>query len=174
MTTHLTDSESIVYTLEHRKVARRNQLNLKALKVQKDLKEILTPYLGKKIRRTGNPGGWIKKIDRLINSYYEKNLRYERGNSENPLFRLYLNCDWTWLHCTLDTTYKVSDSAVNYLKAPFCLGKCDENGILIELFDVEGRRTDYTVKEIEQVRKDVKELKEALREKESFLQGLNN
>lgn len=188
MTTHATDSEPIVCTLEHRKVTRRNQLNLKALKVHQDLKEILTPYIGKKIRKTSNGGGWIKALDRSMVNYWEENFRYQRGESEKPFFRLHTHWDrlaldrktlsisqhGAWIHCSLDTTYQVSDSAVNYLKAHFALGKCDVNGTLIELFDVEERRADYTVDEIEQVKRDIKELKETLREKESFLQGLNN
>jgi hypothetical protein len=63
-------------------VEARNRLNANAMAAEAELIEILTPWLGRKIRKMSGYGGWVAKLEPVIREFTD------RG-------------DRTWLTCQL-------------------------------------------------------------------------
>ena len=155
------------------KVEARNLLNSKALEYQREMVKLLTPYLGKKVRKVSGYGGWVKavsdEIQDLDRSFWSAGFKVHCAFSVRRFW------------AEISYSYKLEGSAgVVYLKESVWLGYCcsdrlyasDEHpaGVLTELAEAPSEiRTDWTVEEVEALKKEQQELSGRLRSVESSL-----
>ena len=136
-------------------VATRNGLNSKAMEAQQRLVALLTPYLGRKIRKISGYGGWVAAVDRDLDRF--------RAELQAEGFRGWLACQSTWCHLQIDITYRLPDTNhCSYVKANLSICKVDEAGLLVEIFPLAERRTDYTLEWVEAVSAEARKLEDKL------------
>jgi hypothetical protein len=133
-------------------VEARNQLNSRAMAAQAELLAILTPWIGRKVRTTSGYGGWVAKLNPVILEFRD------RGD------RTWLTCQHGWLTLECQSMLQLQPYGVNYSKAELSIGKVDETGVLLELFQPTELRTDYTAQEIDDARAEAYRLESAARE----------
>lgn len=148
-------------------VSTRNCVNLKAMEVQQRLASLLTPYLGKKVRKISGSGGWVAALAPKLQAF--------SAQLQAEGFRCFVGCEYSWISVDLDTTYKVAElvgggHAVDYVKAHVSLARIDpDTGELLHLFDPADLRTDYTLQWVEQTREKARLLESEARELRSQL-----
>lgn len=155
------------------KVEARNLLNAKALEYQTEIVKLLTPYLGKKIRKVSGHGGWAKAVSDEIKTLDRS---FWSGG-----FRVYCAFSVRRFWAEISYSYKLEGSGSSVqLKESVWLGFCcsdrdyasDEHpaGVLTELAEpAKGIRTDWTLGEVEALKKEQEELSSRLRTVESSL-----
>lgn len=140
----------------------RNAVNARAMVIQCDLAQLLAPYLGRKARKVSGYGGWVAALAKELEQY--------QSEQQAEGFRCWLRVYHSWITLEVDTTCRTADGgAVQYVKANLSVGKVDESGVLLELFDLQQLRTDYSQAEIEAKRANAYELERQARELRSEL-----
>jgi len=136
------------------RVQARNLVNSKSNQVSKRIQEILFDFREKKIVNSTPYWTWSKKVkDRM--SAFQDELQAEK-------FRLVFVFSEHGVWGTLDTTFPVSDCAVEYVKAeiPICtLSDCCLESVGAPL----DRRTDYTLTEVLSVMSKISRLEDEVR-----------
>jgi hypothetical protein len=141
-----------MYSINPAIVEARNQLNANAMAAEAELIEILTPWLGRKIRKTSGHGGWVAKLEPVIREFAD------RGD------RTWLTCQHSWLTLECQSMLQLQPHGVSYSKAQLSIGKIDETGVLLELFQPTELRTNYTATEIDFARARAFELEQQARD----------
>ena len=130
----------------------RNQLNTRAMAAEAELLAILTPWIGRKIRKTSGHGGWVAKLEPVIREFSD------RGD------RTWLTCQHRWVMLECQSMLQLQPHGVSYAKAQLSIGKIDDTGVLLELFQPTELRTDYTAQEIDEARAEAYRLESEARE----------
>ena len=145
----------------------RNKVNRKANELQAEFRNLLEPFIGKKVIKVTPYRQWTQQVSKLL---CEQTSVAEFAGPWNGSFRLSWNFYQYTVYATVDTTFKVSDSSVEYVKREFAV--CSLNGdSLLSFPEVELARTDYTVAEVtekfvdlERLEAEVRSIKGELRE----------
>lgn len=147
-------------------VATRNKVNSKANYVCSYLLDLFANYEGKKIVKFTPHKTFTASIKKEI-----EQLQQQLAEQK---FRLSFYFGHGSISAELDTTYLVSECAVNYVKQDFYLAQyvC-ETGVLSKIYDIHSFRADYTEEEIINKRAQIKELKTALSELKSSIRDFN-
>ena len=134
----------------------RNQLNTRAMAAEAELLAILTPWIGRKIRKTSGHGGWVAKLEPILHTFMT--------SSGHPSDRVWLTCQHSWLALDCQSMLQLQPHGVSYSKAQLSIGKIDDTGILLELFQPTELRTDYTAQEIDDARSEAYRLESQARD----------
>lgn len=133
------------------KVETRNKLNAMCAFAQPYLGQMLEKYMGKKIVKFTPYSGFTAALKKEIQEFQDK-LAKEK-------FRAVFTFNYSSISCEIDTTYRVDDCSVEYVKQHFFVCDFDANtGILARKYNSNVFRTDYTEQEIISVRKQIDEL----------------
>jgi hypothetical protein len=146
-TAHPTQEELLT-----RQVDAINKLSGYSKRLQNQLLELLKPYQGKKIVKSSG-------------SYPELMAKITRPEPEED-FRYWLRISEYRIDVEVDTTYKTREHegggySVNYVKQSFHLCTISDGTDLKELTDgkyLQGRREDFTAREIQEKRQKISEL----------------
>jgi hypothetical protein len=151
-------------------VATRNKVNAKANELQAEFIKLLRPFVGKKVIKVAPYRQWTKQVSTLL---CEQTSVAEFAGPWNGSFRLSWDFYQYTVYATIDTTFKVSESSVEYVKREFAVcrldGNCDGTSIT-GLPDPANFRTDYTVQELTEKRTKLLELEQQVSELKSELQ----
>ena len=144
-----------MFSIEPAIVDARNQLNAAAMAAEAELIAILTPWIGRKIRKTSGYGGWVAKLEPTIREF-ESNLTSRTNNA-------WIACQHSWLHLEVKNMLQM-ERGVSYAKADLSIGRVDDSGVLTELYQPTELRTDYTTTEVEFARARAYELEQQARD----------
>ena len=129
------------------RIDNRNAANAHAMVLQDNIREILTPYLGRKAWKVSGYGGFVAALER---SYRElQDQEFAEGH------RFHISKSVSWLF----TSFRLEDERVE-----ISIGKISDDGELVELFDTEARRTDYTLEEVSDKLEQARDLEEQARQ----------
>ena len=112
--------------IDQSRIAQCNAANASAMFLQESLREILTPYLNRKAWKISGYGGPVAALERDLQALQTQG-------------HFFLQKSVSWLYCTLRNDRE---------RVEISLGKVSEDGVLLELFDTQARRTDYTLEEV--------------------------
>jgi hypothetical protein len=148
-------------TVTQAKVDTRNAVNTMAERLHAELTTLLAPYQGKKIVKSTPYLGWIAKLKPLMDA--------KQGAAQSCGYRLVFSFGSTYIYCELDRTVPIPGSyGVEYVKTHFTLASVDDAGILSQVHTGPlGRRTDYSVDEVNATFARIGELQEQLSELQS-------
>lgn len=134
-----------------RHVSTRNQVNVMANELRLHFKDILKPYIGKKVVKVTPYKYWLKSIEPKTRNL--QNWMHEQG------FRLTFTFCNSCIFANLDKTYKVSEQRVDFVKQEFTIALI-RDCILedCEKFICDKFRIDYTSEEITETRKQISDL----------------
>ena len=132
-----------------------NQLNAAAMAAEAELLAILTPWIGRKIRKTSGYGGWVAKLEPAIREF--------EGKLTSRTNHAWIACQHSWLHLEVKNMLQM-ERGVHYTKADLSIGKVDETGLLLELFPPSELRTNYTTIAVEFARARAYELEQQARD----------
>jgi hypothetical protein len=133
------------YTLTAKVIA-VNRVNLVANEIYPKLVEVFKPYVGQKLFKA--TGGFLKKIEEIIPS-----LVYP----EMQIFQINSNYNLAW---TVKTSEQESESTSLYYSTGVYIANIS-NQVLTDFIGPEQRRTDYTVEEIQEKQRILKEASKA-------------
>jgi len=119
-----------------------NAANASAMFLQESLREILTPYLERKVWKISGYGGPVASLERDLQALQTQG-------------HFFLQKSVSWLYCTLRNDRE---------RVEISLGKVSEDGVLLELFDTQERRTNFTVAEVAGALQKARELEQQARE----------
>lgn len=142
-------------------VETRNRTNAKAMAIQAQVIALLTPYVGKKVRKVSGHGGWVAALQPQLDALYES-LRAEGVNA-------WLACDCSWLRLEVKASYPISSQGVQYVRAEIYAGKVDAQGVLVDVSEPVELRTDYTLAWVEQTQAEAYRLESEARTLRSAL-----
>lgn len=128
------------------KVIAVNRVNSVANEIYPKLVEVFKPYVGCKLFKTN--GGFLKKIEDIVPSFDLPLMQIYRHNSE-------YNIAWT-----VKTSEQDGDSTCLYYSTTVYIGNVS-NGILTDIMSREDCRTDFTVEEIHEKQRVLKEASKA-------------
>jgi hypothetical protein len=152
-----------------RRVATRNLVNAKANELQTEFRNLLAPFINKKVIKVTPYSTWTKQVAQVLDTVTS---RPDFAGPHTGRFRLvYIFCAYS-VYAEIDTTYRIDEHSVNYVKQEFCVCRLDGNcdGVtLTSLPDLANFRTDYTAEEIIEKRAKLAELQAELRTVESEL-----
>jgi hypothetical protein len=158
--------------LQHQ-VDTRNKVNAKANELQAEFIKLLQPFVGKKVIKVTPYRQWTKQVSTLL---CEQTSVAEFAGPWNGSFRLSWDFYQYTVYATIDTTFKVSDSSVKYVKREFAVcrldGNCDGTSIT-GLPDLANFRTDYTLDEVVQKMTELSELEAKVADIKSELREFN-
>jgi hypothetical protein len=162
-----------------RRVATRNLVNAKANELQAEFRNLLAPWLlrtvtslpfiDKKVVKVMPYSTWTKQVAQVLDTVTS---RPDFAGPHTGRFRLVYNFCAYSVYAEIDTTYRIDEHSVNYVKQEFCVCRLDGNcdGVtLTSLPDLANFRTDYTAEEIIEKRAKLAELQAELRAVESEL-----
>lgn len=133
------------------KVATRNKVNSKANYVYSYLKDLFSNYENKKIVKFSPYKTFTAQIKKEIEIF--------QAHLSEQNFRLVFDFGHGYISAILDTTYPVSEFAVNYVKQEFSIvSYICETGVMTKFYDVYAFRTDFTEQEIVNKRAQIAEL----------------
>jgi hypothetical protein len=157
------------FELLRRKVDTRNMVNAKANELQAEFRNLLAPFINKKVIKVTPYSTWTKQVAQVLDTVTS---RPDFAGPHTGRFRLvYTFCAYS-VYAEIDTTYRIDECSVNYVKQEFCVCRLDGNcdGVtLTSLPDLANFRTDYTAEEIIERRAKLAELQAELRTVESEL-----
>jgi hypothetical protein len=159
--------------LLRRRVATRNLVNAKANDSQAEFRNLLEPFIGKKVIKVTPYSTWTKQVANVLDTVTS---RADFAGPHTGRFRLVYNFCAYSVYAEIDTTYRIDEHSVNYVKQEFCVCYLDGDHYsttLISLPDLANFRTDYTVEEIIEKRAKQAELQAELRAIESGLYEFN-
>ena len=144
-----------MFSIEPAIIEARNQLNTAAMAAEAELIAILTPWIGRKIRKTSGYGGWVAKLEPTIREF--------ESNLTSRTHHAWIACQHNWLHLEVKNMLHM-ERGVSYAKADLSIGKVDDTGVLEELYQPTELRTDYTTTEVEFARARAYELEQQARD----------
>lgn len=137
------------------RVNTRNQVNIMSNELRLHFKEVLAPFIGKKVVKVTPYATWTVAVKKELQ-------KIEEWMKEQEFRLSYTFTDYS-IHVDLDKSFKVSDCGVDYVKQSFKI--CELTGtVVLESLDInhEKFRTDYTVDEIMQKRDKIRRLESEL------------
>lgn len=138
-----------------RHVSTRNQVNVMANELRLHFIKILKPYVGKKIVKVTPYRYWVIKVDLEMQKL--QNWMNEQG------FSLTFTIGHSCIFANLKKTYKISEHSVAYAKQEFTVALISD--VILEDCEkfIEGKfRIDYTVEEVTETRKKIRDLENQL------------
>lgn len=133
------------------KVETRNKVNAMCAFAQPYLGQMLEKYMGKKIVKFTPYRGFTAALKKEVNEFQDKLAKQK--------FRVTFTFTYSSISCEIDTTYRIDNSSVEYVKQYFFICDFDaDTGILTGKYNANAFRTDYTEQEIVSVRKQIDEL----------------
>jgi hypothetical protein len=166
-----------------RRVATRNLVNAKANELQAEFRNLLAPWLlrtvtslpfiDKKVVKVTPYSTWTKQVAQVLDTVTS---RPDFAGPHTGRFRLvYTFCAYS-VYAEIDTTYRIDEHSVNYVKQEFCVcrldGNCDGTSIT-GLPDPANFRTDYTLEEIVRKMTELSELETKAADIKSELREFN-
>ena len=119
-----------------------NAANASAMFLQDSLREILTPYLDRKVWKISGYGGPVASLERDLQALQMQG-------------HFCLQKSVSWLYCSLRNGRE---------RVEISLGKVSDDGTLLELFETQERRADFTVAEVAGALDKARELEQQARE----------
>jgi hypothetical protein len=147
------------YFIDPAIVEARNLLNANAMEAEAEIIAILTPWIGRKIRKTSGYGGWVAKLEPVFTAFSK--------NEDAHGCRAWLSGASKWLRLECQSTNYLTGDRVSYNKTALSIGEVDDTGVLLQLFEPSVLRTNYTADEINTARAEAYRL-------ESEAQNLRN
>jgi hypothetical protein len=148
----------------------RNDLNAAAIALREELTALLTPYVGKKIRRVSGYGGWVAKLTPVLEALQEK---YRAAHSVS--FHFEFSCYSFWVEVKAHYPVANGGGSVCYVKKTLSLGKWDEKtgelqGLLtVDEREVSNPKTDWRAADIVTLQARIASLKKELGDAESVM-----
>ena len=142
----------------------RNSLNRAAMATEAELIRILTPWLGRKVRKTSGHGGWVAKLQPEINAALAQLATGTDCRAGAGHVTAWIDCPVRWLALHVKGCREFSGGGIQYLQQDLAIGATDVDGVLVELFAPTTLRTDYTAAEISAARQQIAEFKAQTRE----------
>lgn len=136
------------------KVIAVNRVHSVANDLYPKLVEVFKPYVGCKLFKA--TGGFLKKIEDIVPSFDIPKMQVYRHNSE-------YNIAWT-----VKTSEQDGDSTSLYYSTTVYIGNIS-NGVLTDIMSREDCRTDFTVEEVEEKQRLLKEAYKAYDKAKSAL-----
>ena len=125
----------------HSRIENRNSCNFFSNCISRDLIELFTPFLNKKVRKVSGYGGWIKSIEKLIEPWQKKQIV-----GFNELDKIMIYASYTSLICKVQTWDQVSRK---YCSNEIYFGRFDDStGELTKLAEPTKYRIDLTAEEL--------------------------
>tara|TARA_B100001063_G_C16618254_1_gene479327 strand:- start:107 stop:655 length:549 start_codon:yes stop_codon:yes gene_type:complete len=125
----------------HSRIENRNNCNYFSNCFSRDLIELFTPFLNKKVRKISGYGGWLKSIEKLIEPWQKQQIV---GFGEHDKIMIYAS--YTSLICRVQTWDKASRK---YASNEIYFGRFDDtNGELTQLSEPTKYRIDLTAEEL--------------------------
>tara|TARA_R100001509_G_scaffold135257_1_gene88990 strand:+ start:622 stop:1107 length:486 start_codon:yes stop_codon:yes gene_type:complete len=122
-------------------IENRNNCNYFSNCFSRDLVDLFTPFLNKKVRKVSGHGGWLKSIEKLIEPWQKQQIV---GFGDND--RILIYASYTSLVCKVQTWDKVSK---RYASNEIYFGRVDDStGVLTELSEPTKYRIDLTADEL--------------------------
>lgn len=139
-----------------RHVETRNRVNAKSIELGQRLDEFLKKYEGAKIVKVTPYRSWVKNIADQVSALQDE--------LQGQGFRLIFTFSDYSIWATLDTTFRVSDMRVEYVKAEMYV--CSVSNCCLAAFRKEfpTPRVDYTVEEVIETRSHIHRLEQEIRE----------
>lgn len=123
------------------RIENRNTCNYYSNCISRDLNKLFTPFLTKKVRKISGYGGWLKSIEKLIESCKENHKLYFDKCDKIMIYGSY-----TSLICRVQTWDQVSKK---YCSNEIYFGRFDDStGELTKLAEPTKYRIDLTVEEL--------------------------
>ena len=142
----------------------RNSLNRAAMATEAELLRILTPWLGRKVRKTSGHGGWVAKLQPEIAAALAQLATGTDRRAGAGSVTAWIDCPVRWIVLHIKGCRELSTGGVQYLQQDLAIGATDADGVLVQLFDLTTLRTDYTAAEINAARQQIAELKAQARD----------
>jgi hypothetical protein len=134
-------------------VETRNRVNAETDRLRAKMRELLAPYLGRKVLRgVGSNPDWITKLGPALRALAQ------------PGYRIWFNFGRYAVNLYVDSTYRVSDVGVQYVKQSAYLCGITDGDILDPATPTDSLplRTDYTAEEVERIRAEIETVTEQL------------
>lgn len=141
------------YTQEknlERHVSTRNAVNTMANELRLHFREVLTPYLNKKVLKFSPYKTWTVKV--------KNDLQQIEQWMQDQKFRICYEFSLSRIWVDLDKTYQNSEHSVDYVKQQFTICIIDSDILTSLDINHDKFRTDYTVEEIVETRQKIREL----------------
>ena len=119
-----------------------NAANASAMFLQDSLREILTPYLDRKVWKISGYGGPVASLERDLQALQMQG-------------HFCLQKSVSWLYCSLRNGRE---------RVEISLGKVSDDGTLLELFETQERRTDFSLAEVNGTIQKARDLEREARE----------
>ena len=119
-----------------------NAANASAMFLQEALREILTPYLDRKVWKISGYGGPVASLERDLQALQMQG-------------HFCLQKSVSWLYCSLRNGRE---------RVEISLGKVSDDGTLLELFETQERRTDFSLAEVNGTIQKARDLEREARE----------
>ena len=119
-----------------------NAANASAMFLQDSLREILTPYLDRKVWKISGYGGPVASLERDLQALQMQG-------------HFCLQKSVSWLYCSLRNGRE---------RVEISLGKVSDDGTLLELFETQERRTDFSLAEVSGTIQKARDLEREARE----------
>lgn len=136
------------------KIHTRNLVNAEANKLYSLISEALADKVGEKVIKFTPYKTWTVKIKKIIDDI--------TSESESNGFRVWFQFSTGWAWLCIDKTYKISDSACDYVKQEVFLCKFNSDILVADDRKTCKFRTDYTVAEYNSAQAEIKELEDKL------------
>ena len=125
----------------HSRIENRNNCNYFSNCISRDLIELFTPFLNKKVRKISGHGGWLKSIEKLIEPWQKKQIV-----GFGDIDRIMIYASYTSLVCKVQTWDQVSKK---YASNEIYFGRInDSTGVLTQLSEPTKYRIDLTADEL--------------------------
>lgn len=125
----------------HSRIENRNNCNYFSNCISRDLNELFTPFLNKKVRKISGYGGWLKSIKKLIEPWQKKQIV-----GFNEIDKIMIYASYTSLICRVQTWDQVSKK---YCSNEIYFGRFDDStGELTKLAEPTKYRIDLTAEEL--------------------------
>lgn len=133
-----------------RRVSTRNAVNVMANELRIHFREVLTPYIGKKVIKFSPYKTWTVKV--------KNDLQQIEQWMQDQRFRLSFEFSLSRVWVDLDKTFQVTEHSCEYVKQQFTI--CEFDSDILTSCDIKHDkfRTDYTVKELIETRSKIREL----------------
>ena len=134
-------------------VETRNRVNAETDRLRAEMRELLAPYRGKKVLRgVGSQPDWIAKLGPALRAL------------ARPGYRIWFEFGRYAVWLCVDSTYRVSDVGVQYVKQSAYLCGITDSDILNPAApaDFPALRADYTAEEVERIRAEIETVTEQL------------
>lgn len=144
-----------------RRVEAQNNLNRAAMLAAANVRDILAPYVGRKVRKISGHGGWVAALDRQLQTFYSTAPEiYGTGT------RVWVSCRYRWVSVEIQRQHRDVDGGhLCYLKQDLPVAVInEETGELERVNDPVELITSYTAEWLEHTRREARELENRARD----------